>query len=124
MRKKVVWTGSVLLTAVLAGAPCGGGDSSPPTPPTPPAGRRRPPPPPPGGSGGSTPTTIPTPARGVSPQSITVPPGTRVTFINNDSRRHNMASDPHPEHTDCPEINQVGLLQTGQSRETGNLNTV
>jgi len=113
MRKKVVWTGSVLLTAVLAVAACGGGDSSPPTSPTPP-----------GGSGGSTSTTITITASGVSPQSITVPPGTRVTFINNDSRRHNMASDPHPEHTDCPEINQVGLLQTGQSRETGNLNTV
>lgn len=32
-----------------------------------------------------------------------------------------MTSDPHPEHSLCPEINQVGLLQTGQKRETGNL---
>ena len=35
-----------------------------------------------------------------------------------------MASDPHPEHTDCPEINQVGLLTPGATRETGNLVTV
>ena len=35
-----------------------------------------------------------------------------------------MSSDPHPEHTDCPEINQVGFLQAGQTRTTGNLNTV
>jgi hypothetical protein len=32
-----------------------------------------------------------------------------------------MASDPHPDHTDCPELNQVGFLSPGQSRETGNL---
>jgi hypothetical protein len=35
-----------------------------------------------------------------------------------------MTSDPHPEHEDCPEINTVGPLSTGQSRETGNLNIV
>jgi hypothetical protein len=35
-----------------------------------------------------------------------------------------MASNPHPEHTDCPELNQVGFLQAGQARESGNLNTV
>jgi len=34
-----------------------------------------------------------------------------------------MSSDPHPEHTDCVEINQVGFLTPGQSRATGNLNT-
>ena len=50
-----------------------------------------------------------------------VPPGTRVLFVNNDSRRHDMTSDPHPDHTNCHELNQVGLLQPGQSRETGNL---
>lgn len=58
---------------------------------------------------------------GVSPKELTVSPGTRVTFVNNDSRAHTMTSDPHPEHSDCPEINQVGFLQPGQSRETGNL---
>jgi plastocyanin len=59
----------------------------------------------------------------VCPQTLTVPRGTRVTFINNDSRTHEMFSDPHPEHTDCVELNQVGHLEPGQSRESGNLNT-
>lgn len=35
-----------------------------------------------------------------------------------------MYSDPHPEHTDCPEINNVGLISPGQTKETGNLNIV
>jgi hypothetical protein len=42
--------------------------------------------------------------------------------VNNDIRVHDMQSDPHPEHTDCPEIAQVGFLNPGQSRTTGNLN--
>ena len=58
----------------------------------------------------------------MSPQSITVTRGSRVTFVNNDSRVHDMESNPHPEHTDCPEINQVGHLTSGQQRDTGNLN--
>jgi hypothetical protein len=60
----------------------------------------------------------------VCPQTLTVSPGSRVTFINNDGRSHEMFSDPHPEHSDCTEINQVGHLESGQQRETGNLNTV
>ena len=61
---------------------------------------------------------------GASPKTLTVPPGTRVLFINNDTRRRNMTSDPHPEHDECPEINSVGNLNPGQTKETGNLNTV
>jgi plastocyanin len=57
----------------------------------------------------------------VSPSEVAAPPGARVLFVNNDSRRHDMTSDPHPDHTNCPEINQVGVLNPGQSRETGNL---
>src|SRR5215471_4153413 len=93
-----------------------------------------------GGGGGAstspsptpTPTPTPTPsgttititAAGVSPSTLTVSPGTRVTFINNDTRPHEIASDPHPEHTDCIELNQVGFLSPGQTRDSGNLNTV
>lgn len=47
-----------------------------------------------------------------------------MTFVNNDARPHDMSSNPHPDHTDCPEINQAGFLQPEQSRQTGNLNTV
>jgi plastocyanin len=58
----------------------------------------------------------------VCPQTLTVPRGAQVTFINGDSRPHEMYSDPHPEHTDCPELNQVGHLEPGQTRQSGNLN--
>jgi hypothetical protein len=59
-----------------------------------------------------------------SPREITVAPGSRVLFDNRDARRHDMTSDDHPDHLECPAINQVGLLNPGQTRETGNLNTV
>lgn len=86
-----------------------------------------------GSSGGGGTMTSPTPTstnaitisnNAVSPKAIAVARGSQVTFINNDTVDHEMDSDPHPEHTDCPEINQVGFLSPGQSRQTGNLNTV
>ena len=46
----------------------------------------------------------------VSPSTVTIRQGGRVTFVNNDSRAHDMASDPHPTHEDCPPIDQVGFL--------------
>jgi plastocyanin len=60
----------------------------------------------------------------VSPKQLTVAPGSRVLFVNSDSRRHDMTSDPHPDHRDCEELNQVGLLNPGERRESGNLVTV
>ena len=111
MRRRRVFVSGLTpaaLTATLLLAACGGGSSSTPTSPSNP----------------TVTTTITITANGVSPQSIQVSPGARVTFVNNDSRSHNMTSNPHPEHTDCSEINQVGLLTPGQSRQTGNLNTV
>jgi len=59
----------------------------------------------------------------VCPQTLTVTRGSQVTFINGDNRPHEMNSDPHPEHTNCPELNQVGHLEPGQQRQSGNLNT-
>jgi plastocyanin len=61
---------------------------------------------------------------GANPKTLTVKPGSQVTFINNDSVDHQMYSDPHPEHTDCPEFDSVGFLGPGQTRQTGNLNVV
>ena len=59
----------------------------------------------------------------ICPQAITVTRGGQLTIINQDSRSHDMTSDPHPSHTDCPELNQIGTLNTGQQRQSGNLNT-
>ena len=67
-------------------------------------------------------TTVTIANNAVSPATIVVPRGAQVTFVNNDNQPHDIQSDPHPEHTDCPEIGQVGLLNPGQSRQTGNLN--
>jgi plastocyanin len=83
--------------------------------------------------GGSAPAAATTPsgsltititASGASPRTISVAAGSQVTFINNDRVSHQMFSDPHPEHTDCPELDQVGFLSPGQSRQSGNLNTI
>lgn len=54
----------------------------------------------------------------VSPSQVTIAVGQSVTFVNNDSRSHDMESDPHPAHTDCPSFSNVGLLQPGQSKST------
>jgi len=59
----------------------------------------------------------------ICPQALTVARGAQVTVVNSDSRSHEMDSDPHPEHTDCPALNQIGFLTAGQSRLSGNLNT-
>ena len=108
------------LMIALTAAACGGGSSSStPTTPSPPTTTTPPPTNPPVQT-----TTITITASGVSPTRITVSPGTRVTFVNNDNRQHEMNSDPHPTHGDCPPIDDVGFLAPGQSKQTGNLNTV
>lgn len=88
----------------VVGATCGGGSSSPTSASPAPV----------------TTNTVTITSSGVSPKSVQIAVGARVLFVNNDTRSHNMASDPHPEHDQCPEINQVGFLSPGQSRETGN----
>jgi plastocyanin len=103
------------LVIAMTGAACGGGSSTPSTPttPTPPVT--------------GTPTesaTITIGSNGsISPASVAITRGGRVTIVNNDSRAHDMSSDPHPEHTQCPEINQIGFLTSGQQRTSGNFNT-
>lgn len=93
----------ILLICLLI-ASCGGGSSTPTTPTNP-----------------TNPYTFTLTSTGVSPKVLTVPLGTRVLFVNNDARSHDMASDEHPDHLLCPEINSVGLLNPGRSQETLNL---
>ncbi len=55
---------------------------------------------------------------GVSPAEITVAVGDRVTFVNGDVQPHDTAGGPDPATRDCPEIDAVGFLLPGQSRQT------
>ena len=120
---KTIWQGLAAAVFVAAtAAACGGGSSSTPTSPTTGGGTTG------GGTtGGGTPTDLATITIGadgrVSPATVTLNRGGRVTMINNHNQAHDMSSDPHPEHTQCPEINQVGFLTAGQSRTSGKFNT-
>jgi len=104
----LVHTGIAAVLAITFAA-CGGGGSSPTSP---------------AGDDGPIAATIVIDSTGtVSPKDVTVPVGSRVTFTNNHNTNHQMASDPHPEHTLCPSLNTVGLVAPGQSRSSSNLNT-
>ena len=118
------WKGlaAAALVTVTAVA-CGGGSSTTPTSPTPPVTTTPTTPTTPTGPNPSTATiTIGADGR-VTPASVTIAPGGRVTMVNNHNQAHDMSSDPHPEHSQCPEINQIGFLTAGQSRTSGNFNT-
>jgi len=75
-----------------------------------------------GGGGTTNTTTITLTSSGASPRDITVAVGSRVTFVNSDSQPHDMDSNPHPEHTDCPALN-VGFIAAGAQGITLNLTT-
>jgi len=107
-----LWRGVFVAGALALMAACGGsggslGGSTSPT-------------------GGCTPSSSPATFviqnNQVCPKTLTVSRGTQVTILNADATNHEMDSDPHPEHTDCPELNQIGFLNPGQSRQSGNLN--
>ncbi len=103
--------GATAAFAMAAAAACGGSSSTATTAPT---GSCTP---------SSSPNTFVIQNNQVCPQTMTVTRGSQVTILNSDTRTHEMDSDPHPEHTDCPELNQIDFLNPGQSRLSGNLNT-
>jgi plastocyanin len=94
---------AALAVTAACGGGGGGGTSTPAAPSVP----------------GGTATTIRITASGVEPKQTRINIGSQVTFVKEDTRSHEMMSDPHPLHTGCPEINQVGDLAPGQSRTTG-----
>lgn len=77
------------------------------------------------GGGSTAPSTtdpvVTLTSSGASPVEVRIPVGGRVTFLNSDARTHAMSSDPITTHTDCPAINDVGVLNPGQSRSTSPL---
>jgi plastocyanin len=98
--------------ALVALAACGGGTGTPTGP-----GNTG------GGSPGPSGATITIANGRMTPSDVTISVGQSVTFVNNDGRVHNVSSDPHPVHTDCPQINAVGNLGNGQTRLTNALPT-
>ena len=95
----------VVVLAAFAAGGCGSSNSAPS-----------------GANDGTIAATLTITASGISPKSATVALGSRVTIINNDTKTHEMDSNPHPEHTDCPALN-IGVLTSGQSRTSQNLTT-
>jgi plastocyanin len=112
VNQKIIWGFAAAGAMAILMVACSGGSSGSTSSPTAPTGPT------------TATTTITISNNAVSPQNITVARGSQVTFINNDTRTHDMESNPHPEHTDCPELDQVGFLNPGQRRQTGNMNTV
>ena len=100
----------LLIAAVFAlSAACGSSNNSP-TSPTPP------------GSPGPSGATITILSNGtVSPASVDINVGQSVTIVNQDSRNHEIASDPHPSHTDCPQFDV--LTTPGQTKISNALPT-
>jgi plastocyanin len=71
------------------------------------------------GGAGTSVATLTITSAGINPKSVTVAVGQAVTIVNNDSRSHEIASDPHPQHGSCPSIEAgIGTLAPGQTRVT------
>lgn len=96
--RRTVWAAAVVMVLGCGDYGGDGGDGPGPAPT-----------PPPGGT-----TTFTITEGGVQPKTMTVTAGTRVTFTNDDSEPHQIASTPHNEHTDCPELNGP-VLEPGES---------
>ena len=104
-----------IAAALAALVACGGGGGSNPTGP---------------GGGGSAPLVASTGSVGgigatitiangsVSPSQVTIAVGQSVRFVNNDGRTRDMTSDPHPTHTNCPSLANVGIVSSGQSKDS------
>jgi plastocyanin len=54
----------------------------------------------------------------VSPSQVSITTGQSVTFVNSNTRSHEIASDPHPSHTGCPSINALAIIGAGQTKLT------
>jgi plastocyanin len=104
---------ALAIAALVLAVACGGGSNTPPTGPSPG-----------GGGGAQSGATITIGANGaISPAQVTINVGQAVTFTNSSSRTRNISSDPHPTHTDCTAFTGVGLLDPGQTKQTGGFTT-
>ena len=108
-RGRKALSGLVTIALVAVASACGSGSTSPTSPNASPV---------PGPAG---PPTVRITTAGVNPTEIAVRVGDRVTFINEDVQPHDVAGGPDIAHPDCREIDAVGFLVTGQSRQTAPL---
>lgn len=108
-RALVLAVRSHVVAALVALGACGGGDYGGGNPSGPGPG---------GGSPGPSGATIIISNGRVNPANVTVSVGQSVTFVNSNGRTHNVSSDPHPEHADCPPINAVNVIGNGQTKLT------
>jgi plastocyanin len=103
------YLGGLAAAGAMAALTCGG--SSSPAGPSP-------------GPGTGTVRTITITASGVDPKETRIDAGQQVRFVNSNNRPHEIQSNPHERHDDCPAVNQVATLSPGQNRMTGPLNQV
>lgn len=54
-------------------------------------------------------------ATGFDPGQVTIKKGTKVTFVNQDTKSRWPASAPHPTHTDYPEFDPKVAISAGSS---------
>ena len=105
----------VLLTTIALLIACSTYSDSP-SAPSPPVSTTLPVPSPTPTPSPGTSSTVTITAAGFSPLELTIAVGQRVTFVNNDTRNHDIVGGPDPGHPDCPEI--VGFFTPGQRGET------
>jgi len=104
-----------ILLSLISLAACSGYSANPGAP-TPVAAPSPAPAPPPAPAG---PPTVTITAAGMNPLEITIAVGQTVTFVNNDTRPHDVTGGVDPEHPECPEIFVAGFITPGQARQTG-----
>jgi hypothetical protein len=106
-RRKILSSLVTIALAVVVSA-CGG-DSTGNPPPGPTTGPTPPP---------ADPPIIRIAPTGADPRQLVVAVGERVTFVNNDVQPHDIQGGPDPANPDCREIDAVGFLVPGQSKQT------
>lgn len=109
---RLSFRGAIAIVAAAAAASCGGGGYTAPTSMTPP-----------GVVAGSIGATISLTANGPVPADVRIEPTQKVRFINNDTRPHQINTNPHNVHSDCP-ANNTAVLNPGQQVDSGNFDTV
>jgi hypothetical protein len=57
------------------------------------------------------------------PEELTIAVGEQVTFMNHDRTTYVVAGGREPSRSDCPEVNVVGVLASGHTRNTETFTT-